>query len=76
MWLHDCSPEEKHTLIAMATLAATLPAPLLEYMEALGEVTREYFNKSGTRQVGSRNPMPGSLSLTHTIAASPRYGTK
>ena len=68
-----CSDAEKLVLIAIATLAKSLPNPSSHYIAALGDITSRFSLKGGGSR-GSHNPMPGSLAQTHSIRVTKRYG--
>lgn len=75
MDLANCSDDEKLVLIAIAALAKALPKPSQYYIRALGEITSKFTAKGGGSR-GVHNPMPGSLSQTHDIRATKRYGAR
>jgi hypothetical protein len=62
MWLRDCSDEEKLTLMAIASLAASLPRSLAEYAEAIYDINRKYFTaKKMGNMLSDHNPVGRSL---------------
>jgi hypothetical protein len=75
MWLNDCAPEEQTVLMAIATLAASLKNPLVDYAGALQDLNRKYFGKPTPRRPEDLNPMPRSMTQSRRVAASPRYGS-
>lgn len=74
MWLNDCTQEEKTILMAMASLAASLPRTLVDYTEALADINRKYFNQPTPRRNQDLNPLPGSMTQSRRVAASTSYG--
>lgn len=70
----DCTAEEQTILMAMATLAASLPRTLTDYTGALADINRKYFNKPTPRRPQDLNPMPRSMTQSRRVSASPRYG--
>lgn len=75
MWLNDLTREEQTVLTAMAALAASLPRQLVDYSEALADINRKFFGQPTPKRPQDHNPLPGSLSRSRSIAASPRYGS-
>lgn len=58
--LRDCSNEEALVLTAMVALADQLPADLISYTNAIGELTRRMFPGRGGKR-GAHNPSGRSL---------------
>lgn len=63
MWLENCTDEETITLMAIASLAASLPQNLAAYADALIEINRNYFKVSLLPKLPSHNPAGRSLMI-------------
>ena len=48
MWLRDVTPGEQMTLLAIATLAGSLPRDLADYVLVLAEINNKHFPVGGT----------------------------
>jgi hypothetical protein len=75
VWLRDVTPEEQMTLVAIASLAGSLPRDLADYVLILADLNRKYFRVEGVTKPGVHNPSPGSLSLTHKVRATTQFGS-
>lgn len=68
MSVAQCSDQEMMTLVAIASLAASLPKSLMDYTDALIQINRNYFKSVEKRP--RRNPAGRSITQARTIRAS------